>query len=261
MSMREMVRRVGGLFNYLRVMRARRRRLDRGPPGPYSSSIDTGKTRARFLAALLAATLALGAGATAAVRVDNWESYPPGTLDLAGVWRPYPSEQKFKHAPAIVLDGKRPALSLRTENEAMRIGRPVKVDPRETPWLQWEWKAVVLPDGGDVRDPKRNDQAGRVMVMFEGLKSLLYVWDTTAPVGAESRSDGFDIYQRALIVVRSGPEHVGQWDRQRRNVYEDYRRVFDAEPRGIKWVGLETHSNDTRTRTAVLFGGVRFESR
>ena len=218
------------------------------------------RTRAPFLAALLAAALALGAGATA-VRVDNWETYAPGTLDLAGAWRPYPSEKKFKHAPAIVLDGTRPVLSLKTENEAMRIGRSVKVDPGETPWLAWEWKAVVLPEGGDVRDPRRNDQAGRVMVMFEGLKSLLYVWDTTAPVGAESRSDGFDIYQRALIVVRSGPQNIGQWDRQRRNVYDDYRRVYDATPRGIKWVGLESHSNDTHTRTAVLFGSVRFEPR
>jgi hypothetical protein len=216
--------------------------------------------RARSLTALLAAALAVGAGAST-VRLDNWESYPPGALDLAGLWRAYPSEQKFKHAPAIVLDGDRPALSLRTENEAMRIGRSVKIDPRETPWLHWEWKALVLPEGGDVRDPRRNDQAGRVMVMFEGMKGLLYVWDTTAPVGAESRSDGLDIFQRALIVVRSGSQNLGQWEAQRRNVYQDYRRVFDAEPRDIKWVGLESHSNDTRTGTAVLFGGVRFEAR
>lgn len=218
------------------------------------------RTRARSVAALLAAALAVGAGATT-VRLDNWESYPLGALDLAGLWRSYPSEQTFKHAPAIVLDGTRPALSLRTENEAMRIGRSVKIDPRETPWLHWEWKAVVLPEGGDVRDPRRNDQAGRVMVMFEGLKGLLYVWDTTAPVGAEARPDGLDFFQRALIVVRSGSQNLGQWDAQRRNVYQDYRRVFDAQPRGIKWVGLESHSNDTHTRTAVLFGGVRFEAR
>ena len=218
------------------------------------------RMHARALAVLLAAALTLGAGASA-VRLDNWETYTPGTLDLAGIWRPYPSEQKFKHAPAIVLDGKRPALSLRTENEAMRIGRSVKIDPRETPWLTWEWKALVLPDSGDVRDPKRNDQAGRVMVMFEGLKGLLYVWDTTAPVGAELRPDDLEFFQRALIVVRSGPQNLGQWERQRRNVHDDYRRVFEAEPRAIKWIGLESHSNDTHTRTAVLFGGVQFEAR
>jgi hypothetical protein len=143
----------------------------------------------------------------------------------------------------------------------MRIGRTVKVEPRETPWLTWEWKVVALPVGGDVRDPRRNDQAGRIMVMFDGMKGLLYVWDTTAPVGAESRSDGFELFKRALIVVRSGPQNLGQWDRQRRNVYADYRRIFDGEPRTIKWIGLESHSNDTHTRTEVLFRAVRFDAR
>ena len=216
----------------------------------------------RALAALLlVAVLAVGAGAAPEVRIDNWQTYPAGPLDLSGIWRPYPGEQTFKHAPAIVLDGARPVLSLQTEAEAMRIGRAVAVDPRQTPWLTWEWKAVVLPQGGDVRDRRRNDQAGRVMIVFEGMKGLLYVWDTTAPVGVESLPDGFDLFQRALIVVRSGADKLGDWDRQRRNVHADYRRVFDAEPRKIKWVGLETHSNDTRTRTAVLFGAVRFEPR
>lgn len=217
--------------------------------------------RALTVVAVLAVLLG-AAGTAAGVRLDNWDAYPVGRLDLTGTWRAYPSaDQSFKHAPAIVRDGERAALLLRTEDEPMRIGRTVKIDPRETPWLTWEWKAVKLPEGGDVRDKRRNDQAGRVMVMFDGMRGLLYVWDTTAPVGAESISDGFELFRRALIVVRSGSQSVGQWERQRRNVYADYRRVFDGEPRTIKWIGLESHSNDTHTRTEVLFGTVRFDAR
>jgi DUF3047 family protein len=204
----------------------------------------------------------VAAGATGnGVRLDNWDSYPPGALDLKGTWRPYPGKPAFKHAPRIVRDGERSALLLKTEDEPMRIGRAVKIEPRETPWLTWEWKVVTLPAGGDLRDDKRNDQAGRVSVMFDGMRGLLYVWDTTAPVGTESRSDGFEVFHRALIAVRSGRERLGQWDRQRRNVYEDYRRIYNSEPRTIKLVGLETHSNDTHTRTEVLFGALRFEAK
>ena len=218
--------------------------------------------RGGAVVALLAlALIAGGAGASDGVRLDNWETYPAGPLDLKGTWRPYPSEQAFKHAPAIVRDGDRPALRLKTDDEPMRIGRTVKIEPRETPWLTWEWKVMVLPAGGDLRNERRNDQAGRVMVMFDGMKGLLYVWDTTAPVGAESRSDGFEMFKRALIAVRSGPDQLGRWDRQRRNVYADYQRIFKGEPRTIKWIGLESHSNDTHTRTEVLFGTVRFEPR
>ena len=221
------------------------------------------RTRAYGATVLTALAVLLGAaGAPGGVRLDNWDSYPAGRLELTGTWRAYPSaDQKFKQAPAIVRDGERAALLLKTDNEPMRIGRVVKIDPRETPWLTWEWKAVKLPEGGDVRDTRRNDQAGRVMVMFDGMRGLLYVWDTMAPIGAESISDGFELFRRALIVVRSGAQSIGQWERQRRNVYADYRRIFDAEPRTIKWVGLESHSNDTHTSTEVLFGAVRFDAR
>jgi hypothetical protein len=87
------------------------------------------------------------------------------------------------------------------------------------------------------------------------------VWDTTAPVGTESRPDELEIFQRVLIVVRSGPRELGQWLRERRNVREDYRRLFDEEPPAIKLIGLESHSNDTHSRTAVRFGPILFEDR
>ena len=218
---------------------------------------------ARALWALaFAGALALGAGAATPVRVDNWEAHPPGPLDLSGEWQRYPAARAaFKQPPAIVVDDGRPVLQFVTSGEAMRVGRALRVDPRQTPWLSWEWKPLVLPEGGDVRDVRRNDQAGRVMLVFEGLKGILYVWDTSAPVGTETAPDGLELFQRVLIVVRSGPGGLGQWWRERRNVHDDYRRVFDEEPRLIKLVGFESHSNDTKTRTAMRFGRLHFEAR
>lgn len=215
----------------------------------------------RLAAVALVMLLTLGAGPSGAVHVDDWEAHQAGPL--AGVWRTYPFYEKpaFKEPPAIVVDEGRRALRLATDGEAMRIGRPMKVDLRRTPWLVWEWKPLVLPQGGDVRDRRRNDQAARVMLVFEGMKAIAYLWDTSAPVGAEAPPEELEVFQRVLIVVRSGAPGVGQWDRQKRDVYNDYRRVFGAEPRSINWVGLESHSNDTRTRSAALFGAVAFEPR
>jgi hypothetical protein len=202
----------------------------------------------------------LGAGPTMAVPVEDWTLHEAGRLDLSAVWRPYPPKPvNFTHPPAIVIDAGRPVLHLATAAEAMRIGRPLQVHLTRTPWLVWEWKSLVLPDGADIRDPALNDQAGRVMLVFEGMKAILYVWDTTAPVGTEVRSDSLDFFQRVLIVVRSGRACVGQWTRERQNVYADYRRLFDEEPRAIKFVGFESHSNDTRSHTSMLFGPAQFE--
>ena len=217
---------------------------------------------ARATLTLLAAVVFIGAAAKGPVRVDNWDALTLGPVDLS-VWRVYPftDSNKFKDAPDIIMDDGRRVLRLRTANEALRIGRPLKVDVKATPWLEWEWKALDLPVQADVRDPKRNDQAARIMLMFEGMKGILYVWDTTAPVGTELRPDELDIFDRVLIVVRSGPDEAGRWKRERRDVLADYRRIFGEAPRPIKWVGFESHSNDTRSRSAALFGAVTFEPR
>jgi hypothetical protein len=214
---------------------------------------------ARTLLAIAAAVLTLGAGPGSTIRVDNWDAYTVGPLELSAEWRRYPPERAtLRQPPAIVVDAGRPVLELVTAGEAVRIGRALKIDLSKTPWLVWDWKPLVLPQGGDVRNLKRNDQAGRVMVAFEGMKGLLYVWDTSAPVGTEVRPDELELFQRVLIVVRSGPAELGHWLSERRNVVDDFRRLFGEEPRPIKLVGVESHSNDTRTRTSIRFGRLLF---
>jgi Protein of unknown function (DUF3047) len=215
----------------------------------------------RGLVAIVAGIVTLGAGPASTIRVDSWSAYPIGPLELSGEWRRYPPEPTaLRQPPAIVLEAGRPVLQLTTSGEALRIGRSLKVDVSKTPWLVWEWQPLALPDGGDVRNAKRNDQAGRVMLAFEGLKGILYVWDTTAPVGTEVRPEELELFQRVLIVVRSGSADLGRWLTERRNVQDDYRRVFGEKPSVIKLVGVESHSNDTRTRAAMRFGTLRFDS-
>src|SRR5260370_37168938 len=107
----------------------------------------------------------------------------------------------------------------------MRVGRPVKVDLKATPVLTWAWKALDLPEHGDVRQRKLNDQAARIMLMFEGMKGILYVWDTDSPLCTESRPVELDIFDRLLIVVRSGPECLCRRTRERHDVVIGYRRV------------------------------------
>jgi DUF3047 family protein len=219
----------------------------------------------RRLALVLLAAAALLAGAAphaTTVRVDDWEKRAPGPLDLSA-WRVYPftAAPAFKDVPSIVLDDGRRVLQMRTSDEAMRIGKSFSVDLRKTPMLTWQWKVLALPAGGDVREPKRNDQAARIMLMFEGMKGLLYVWDTTAPTGTEFRPEDFDIFERALIVVRSGPGESGRWWQERRDVTADFRRLFGEAPKPIKWIGFESHSNDTHSSTGARFGAVSFEPR
>jgi hypothetical protein len=209
--------------------------------------------------------MTLGAGKLPApVRVDDWDTHRAGALNLSVGWQSYPPSPQhpiLKQPPSIAVDGGRFVLQLVTDRETLRIGRPLKVDVGRTPLLLWEWKPLILPEGGDLRNPKRNDQAARVVLVFEGMRAILYVWDTTAPIGTETRPDPFDVFQRVMIVVRSGAQGLGQWHAEKRDVYRDYRRLFEDEPKPIKWVGFESHSDDVQSKSSVLFGPVRFEAR
>jgi hypothetical protein len=211
--------------------------------------------------------LALGLllmGATApsgSIRIDTWDTSAIGPLSLSLEWQPYPrsASAPLKSPLAIVVDGGRRALRMKTDHESVKIWREVRVGVNQTPRLVWEWKALALPDGGDVRTPTRNDQAARIMVLFEGWKAILYVWDTMAPVGTEVRPEEFALVDRALVVVRSGPAELGQWRAERRDVRADYLRLFGAQPKSVKGIGLEGHSDDTESQSEVLFGMIRFE--
>lgn len=197
----------------------------------------------------------------AVVRVDTWDTAPDGPLDLSRDWQlnPHAPSTTFRYPPAIILDGPHRALRIRTDHESVSIWRMVRADLRRTPRLVWDWKVLGLPAGGDVRQPGRNDQAARVTVLFEGLKSIVYVWDTQAPVGTEVRPDEFALIDRVLVVVRSGAARLGQWQHEERDVRADYRRIFGAEPPPVKLVSLESHSDDVQSESDTLFGGIRFE--
>ncbi len=60
------------------------------------------------------------------------------------------------------------------------------------------------------------------------------------------------------IVVASGAEGVGEWRNYRRDVLEDYRRVFGEEPWDIVAVGMMTDADNTGQKARCLYGDITF---
>ena len=85
---------------------------------------------------------------------------------------------------------------------------------------------------------------------------LGYVWDTTAPVGTVARSEKTGTV--TYIVIRSGPADLGRWVTERRNVLEDYRRIFGEEPEAPGAIALSIDTNDTHTTAEAVVGVIRF---
>lgn len=135
------------------------------------------------------------------------------------------------------------------------------------PMVEWSWKAVTLPTGGDVRKSSlnpfaenKNDQALQLVVTFDNGDAISYLWDTTAPLGTEVK-EANPFVNLMSVVVESGTDQLGTWRSYRRDVAEDYRRLHGGKATVIKAVAVQTNANHTRSVSEGHFGQIRFSTR
>jgi len=205
----------------------------------------------------------MAAVAAADVVVEDWSSQPVGTKGIPPPWQ----KQRWG-SPAydftIVEDGGRKVLRLRSAGDSSNISKEIKgkVNLKEMPVLEWTWKVVALPKGGDSRKKETDDQAAQLYVTWprfpEAVRSRIigYIWDTTAPAGAviKSQKTGTVTY----VVVRSGPAELGRWLSERRNVREDFKRIYGEEPDDPSVVTFGIDSDDVRGSAESYMGPILF---
>jgi Protein of unknown function (DUF3047) len=156
-----------------------------------------------------------------------------------------------------------PALRLRSEAGSFALYRDVVVDLAEFPFLSWSWKVMQLPPGGDVRQAATDDQAAQVYVVFPRWPAprtssdvIGYVWDTTAPAGAQLVSR--KAANVRIIVLESGPSGLGTWRRYQRNVVADYIALFGRQPPRVGSIALMADANDTGGTVEAWIGQLAF---
>ena len=213
---------------------------------------------------LLAVLAAAAAWAADVVVVEDWTKLPLGAKGIPEGW----TGQNWG-APAYDMtveenDGHR-VLHLRSQSDGSTVTKEIKgkVNLKESPILEWRWKAVLLPKGGDSRRKEADDQAAQLYVAWprfpEAIRSRIigYVWDTTAPAGAivASQKTGTITY----VVVRSGAVDLGRWITERRNVVDDYRKIYGEAPDNPGAVSVAIDSNDTKSAAESFLGEILFK--
>ncbi|MEE9276680.1 MAG: DUF3047 domain-containing protein [bacterium] len=217
-----------------------------------------------FLAAIAspALTPSPSPGQNASINISNFESSVTvnGAKGLPRgwslkVWRGRPD---FK----LVLVNGTGALRMRSEKAAFSLYRGLTVDLKTFPVLNWRWKVTKLPEKGDARVSMRDDQAAGLYIIFPRFPRVInsriigYIWDSAIPEGTilESRKNPMVHY----IVVRSGRGRLGEWIGESRNVLEDYRKVFGADPPKVGGVSIMIDSDDTRAKAESFFAQIQF---
>jgi len=156
-------------------------------------------------------------------------------------------------------------LHLLSIDDSFGVKKDISFDIRQYPYLSWQWKVTRLPKGGDIRNRDTDDEAGQIYVIFPRFPAFInslsvgYIWDTQAPVGFSGTSTAYS--RMKYVVLQSGPSKLNQWIFETRNVYEDYKKLFQGEPIPVGAVLLYINSHHTKTSAECYYGQIFFSSR
>jgi hypothetical protein len=154
---------------------------------------------------------------------------------------------------------------LLSAGDGFGLKKEISFDLRIYPYLSWRWRATKLPKGGDIRKRETDDQAGQIYVVFPKFPTMInsrsmgYIWDTQAPVGLFGTSTAYS--KMKYVVLQSGPAKLDQWICETRNVYEDYKKLFEEEPPLVGTVLVYINSQHTKSSAACDYADIFFSAR
>jgi Protein of unknown function (DUF3047) len=234
-----------------------------------------------WLAAVwLVCSSALAAESSPVLEVGRFAASHAG-VPLADGWKPL----KFKKVPKdtvyeLVEDAGTVVVRATSEASASGLIKEIKIDPSAFPVVRWRWKIENLLKRSDVGRKSGDDYPARLYITFEydpdkvgfakklkykagqvlfgdiPIAALNYIWDTKAPIGTVVDNAFTDFAK--MIVVESGPEKVGMWVEESRNIYEDYKTAFGEEPPKINGVAIMSDTDNTKERAIAYYGNIQF---
>lgn len=212
-----------------------------------------------------------------------------GKFSAASVGQSLPDGWKpltFKKVPKptryeVVNDADVAVVKAVSDASASGLTKEVTIDPREYPVVRWRWKVENLLKNSDVSRKDGDDYPARLYITFEydpdkigfskrlkykagraifgdiPIGALNYIWETRTPIGTIVENAYTDFAK--MIVVESGPQKLGMWVDEERNIYEDYKRAFGEEPPKINGVAIMSDTDNTKEQATAYYGDIVFQ--
>lgn len=131
--------------------------------------------------------------------------------------------------------GRRAAISCRTHSDCGLLLRDVTLPLEPGTHLRWSWKTDVLPSKVPENTLPTHDYMS-IAVEFDNGQDITYFWSAALPVETGFRCP-IPIWdtRETHVAIRSGPDGLGQWLEEDRELYADYVRYIGG-PAGTKIV-------------------------
>lgn len=157
------------------------------------------------------------------------------------------------------------ALLADSRDSASALYKKQRIDISKYPYINWRWRIENKLDTGDEKLKSGDDYAARVYVVVSGgiaiwrTKAINYVWANSSPK--------YDIWPNAfagnkaiMLAQRSSGDKTSTWVTEKRNVYEDFKKLFGAEIRYVDGVALMTDTDNNGGSAKSYYGDIYFTS-
>lgn len=164
----------------------------------------------------------------------------------------------------LVKDNGRQVLRAMSRGSASGLFKSVEVNLKKYPILRWSWKVEGVLAKGDASTKEGDDYPARVYMVFPSLlfwktRGINYIWANKLPQG-QAVPNAF-ASKIIMLAVESGPAKAGQWVSEERNVYEDFKKLFNEEPPALGAVAIMTDTDNTGGRAIAYYGDITLSSK
>jgi hypothetical protein len=208
---------------------------------------------------------------------------PDDSSELPRRWKPltFPKISRHTSYRWVEDEGRKNGVKAESDASASALIREVEFDPKEYPILRWSWKVDNTIRAGDETKKEGDDYAARIYVnfLYDRSKATVweraqygaayawhgkyppkaavnYIWANKLPKGKSL--DNAYTPRAKMVAVESGPEKIGQWIDEERNVLQDYKALFGQEPPPAAGVAIMTDTDDTRETAKAFYAGISF---
>ena len=178
-----------------------------------------------------------------------------------GAWQ----EQSFvghTEYELLAQDGKN-VLKATANNSASVLYKKDAIDLTQTPWLNWSWKITSTYLGIDERTKSGDDFPARLYVTAKTgplpwqTIAINYVWSSHMPLDSVWPNPYTD--KSIMVSVQSGEQLAGQWVSQRRNIAQDFKRLFDIDVKSLSGYALMVDGDNSAQSSTAFFGNIDFQ--
>ncbi len=164
----------------------------------------------------------------------------------------------------IVNEGQNRVLEATSNNSASGLIFEKAYSLDDYPILSWRWKIQHTVQNGDARHKAGDDYAARIYVIFPHwffpkTRSINYIWANK--LAKDSHIKNPFTANAIMLALQSGETRAGTWVSERRNVKDDYRRLFGEEPPAVGAIAIMTDTDNTHSQAKAWFDDLRIESK